>query len=239
MFGTVLENVIIDSDSRRIDLNDGTLTENTRAAYPLASIRNHVPSGMAGHPQNIMLLTCDAFGVLPPIARLTADQAMYHFLSGYTAKVAGTERGVGSEPQITFSTCFGAPFMPLPATVYANMLGEKIAHHGSRVWLVNTGWTGGPFGTGSRMKIAHTRAMIHAALSGALDAAPTVEDPVFGLHVPTRCPDVPAEILNPQATWGDKSQYNTKARELAEKFTKNFEQFADAVTEGVRGAGPR
>jgi phosphoenolpyruvate carboxykinase (ATP) len=238
-FGTVLENVIIDSDSRFTDLNDGTLTENTRAAYPLTHIANHVPSGMGGHPKNIVMLTCDAFGVMPPIAKLTPDQAMYHFLSGYTAKVAGTEKGVGNEPQTTFSTCFGAPFMPLQPTVYATMLGERISRHASDTWLVNTGWSGGPFGIGSRMKIGYTRAMIRAALGGQLASVPTMEDPVFGLHFPAVCPEVPAEILNPRNTWKDKSQYDAKARELAEKFRRNFEQFAQESSAGVRSAGPR
>jgi phosphoenolpyruvate carboxykinase (ATP) len=238
MFGTVLENVIIDSTSRFIDLNDGTLTENTRAAYPLRYIRNHVPSGLGGHPKNIMMLTCDAFGVMPPIAKLTPDQAMYHFLSGYTAKVAGTEKGVGSEPQTTFSTCFGAPFMPLAPTVYATLLGEKIARHGSDSWLVNTGWSGGPPGVGSRMAIAHTRAIIRAALNGSLASAPTVIDPIFGLRVPTTCPEVPPEILDPRTTWKDKSAYDAKAKDLAEKFRKNFESFAASAPEGVRRAGP-
>jgi phosphoenolpyruvate carboxykinase (ATP) len=239
MFGTVLENVIIDSNSRFIDLNDGTLTENTRAAYPLTHIANHAPSGMGGHPKSIIMLTCDAFGVMPPIAKLTPDQAMYHFLSGYTAKVAGTEKGVGNEPQTTFSTCFGAPFMPLQPTVYATMLGERISRHGADTWLVNTGWSGGPFGVGSRMKIAYTRAMIRAALGGSLASVPTAEDPVFALRVPARCPGVPEEILNPRNTWKEKSQYDAKARELAEKFRRNFEQFAVESSAGVRAAGPR
>jgi len=239
MFGTVLENVIIDSNSRLIDLEDGTLTENTRAAYPLGHIRNHVPSGTAGHPKNVIMLTCDAFGVMPPIAKLTPDQAMYHFLSGYTAKVAGTEKGVGNEPQTTFSTCFGAPFMPLAPTVYAHMLGERLANHAADTWLVNTGWSGGPFGVGSRMKIAHTRAMIRGALDGSLASAPSAEDPIFGLHVPTRCPGVPDGILNARETWKDRNEYDLKARELAQKFKVNFEQFASGATKGVRGAGPR
>jgi phosphoenolpyruvate carboxykinase (ATP) len=198
-----------------------------------------VPSGMGGHPKNIVMLTCDAFGVMPPIAKLTPDQAMYHFLSGYTAKVAGTEKGVGNEPQTTFSTCFGAPFMPLQPTVYATMLGERISRHASDTWLVNTGWSGGPFGIGSRMKIGYTRAMIRAALGGQLASVPTMEDPVFGLHFPAVCPEVPAEILNPRNTWKDKSQYDAKARELAEKFRRNFEQFAQESSAGVRSAGPR
>ncbi|MEW6511150.1 MAG: phosphoenolpyruvate carboxykinase (ATP) [Bacteroidota bacterium] len=239
MFGTVLENVIIDSASRHIDLDDGTLTENTRAAYPLTHIENHAPSGMGGHPKNVIMLTCDAFGVMPPIARLTPDQAMYHFLSGYTAKVAGTEKGVGNEPQTTFSTCFGAPFMPLPATVYATMLGERLARHGAVSWLVNTGWSGGPYGVGSRMKIGHTRAMIRAALNGSLASMPTRQDPVFGLHVPINCPNVPDELLDPRNTWKDKALYDARAKELAEKFRKNFEQFRNEASAAVRNAGPR
>lgn len=238
MFGTVLENVTLDFDSRGINLDDASLTENTRAAYPLTHIRNHVPSGLAGHPRNIIMLTADAFGVLPPIARLTADQAMYHFLSGYTAKVAGTEKGV-TEPQTTFSTCFGAPFMPLAPTVYASMLGEKIATHKVNTWLINTGWSGGPHGVGSRMKIGYTRAMVRAALTGALANVPFRQDPVFGLHVPESCPGVPAEVLDPRSTWKDKAAYDAKAKDLAGKFRANFEQFAASATEGVRAAGPR
>jgi phosphoenolpyruvate carboxykinase (ATP) len=238
MFGTVLENVTLHYDSRSIDLDDASLTENTRAAYPLSHIRNHVPSGVAGHPNNIIMLTADAFGVLPPIARLTPGQAMYHFLSGYTAKVAGTEKGV-TEPQTTFSTCFGAPFMPLAPTVYATLLGEKIARHKSACWLINTGWSGGPYGVGSRMKIAHTRAMVRAALTGALAHTPFVQDPVFGLHVPTSCPGVPDEVLNPRNTWKDKAAYDERAKELAGKFKKNFEQFAAAASPEVQNAGPR
>lgn len=236
MFGTVLENVVMDSQSRHIDLDDISLTENTRAAYPLTHIRNIVPSGTAGHPKNVIMLTCDASGVLPPISKLTPHQAMYHFLSGYTAKVAGTEKGV-TEPQTTFSTCFGAPFMPLAPTVYAEMLGERIGKYKVHSWLVNTGWSGGPYGVGSRMKIAYTRAMIRAALSGSLDATPAGEDPVFGLHIPSSCPDVPADVLNPRNTWANKAAYDAKAQELAEKFKRNFEQFS--VSPEVRNSGPR
>ncbi len=239
MFGTVLENVIMDFASRKIDLNDASLTENTRAAYPLSHIRNIVPDGMGGHPRNLILLTADAFGVMPPIAKLTPAQARYHFLSGYTAKVAGTEKGLSKEPQATFSTCFGAPFMPLMPTVYAKLLGERIEKHKVDCWLINTGWTGGPFGVGSRMKIAYTRAMVRAALNGTLASAKTEEDPVFGLHVPVSCPDVPEEVLNPRNTWQDKEAYDAKAKELAGRFKQNFKQFeADAAPEVVR-AGPR
>jgi phosphoenolpyruvate carboxykinase (ATP) len=238
MFGTVLENVILDAKSRNIDLDDASITENTRGAYPLTYIRNHVPSGMGGHPKNIIMLTADAFGVVPPVSKLTPEQAMYHFLSGYTAKVAGTEKGV-TEPQTTFSTCFGAPFMPMSPTVYAKLLGEKIAKHEVDSWLVNTGWTGGPFGVGSRMKIAYTRAMIRAALNGSLAEVKTVTDPVFGLNVPVSCPDVPEDVLNPRNTWKDKNAYDVKAKELAGKFKKNFEQFVSSASAEVQNAGPK
>jgi phosphoenolpyruvate carboxykinase (ATP) len=237
MFGTVLENVVMDAKTRHVNLDDASLTENTRAGYPLTHIRNIVPSGMAGHPKNIIMLTCDAFGVMPPIAKLTPEQAMYHFLSGYTAKVAGTEKGV-TEPQTTFSTCFGAPFMPLPPMVYAKLLGEKIAKHKVDSWIVNTGWSGGPYGVGSRMKIAYTRAMIAAALNGSLAGIRTERDPIFGLHIPESCPGVPAEVLNPRNTWKDKGAYDAKAKDLAEKFRKNFEQFAPMADAAVRNAGP-
>lgn len=237
MFGTVLENVVMDADSRRVDLNDQSLTENTRAAYPLSHISNIVPSGLADHPKTLIMLTADAFGVLPPIARLSLEQAMYHFLSGYTAKVAGTEKGV-TEPQATFSTCFGAPFMPMAPTVYAELLGKRLAKHRVDAWLINTGWTGGAYGTGKRMSIAHTRAMVRAALNGDLRSAPMNIDPVFGLHVPASVPGVPAGVLNPRSTWSDPSAYDAKAKELAERFKKNFEQFASAVSAAVQGAGP-
>ncbi len=238
-FGTILENVTYDSYSRRLDLNDASLTENTRAAYPIGYIPNHEKSGTGGHPVNIVMLTADAFGVMPPISRLTPAQAMYHFLSGYTAKVAGTEKGLGKEPQATFSTCFGAPFMALHPTVYANMLGEKIAQHKVTCWLVNTGWTGGPFGEGQRMKIAYTRAMINAALDGRLAQVPTEEDPIFGLHIPQSCPEVPAEVLKPRNTWRNPAAYDEKAKHLAGLFHKNFEQFANDVSEEIRSAGPK
>jgi phosphoenolpyruvate carboxykinase (ATP) len=237
-FGTVLENVMMDFDSRRIDLNDESLTENTRAAYPLAQLKNVVHSGTGAHPKNLIMLTADAFGVLPPIARLTADQAMYQFLSGYTAKVAGTEKGV-TEPKATFSTCFGAPFMPMAPTVYAKLLGERLEKYRVTAWLVNTGWTGGPYGTGTRMKIGYTRAMLHAALSGKLDNVETSTDPFFGLNVPVSCPNVPAEVLSPRATWKNKDAYDEKARDLTARFKKNFEQYSPSVTEQVRAAAPR
>ncbi len=238
-FGTILENVAIDNLSRRLDLDDASLTENTRAAYPISHIKDVVLPGVAGHPRNIIMLTADAFGVLPPIAKLTQPQAIYHFLSGYTAKVAGTEKGLSSEPQATFSTCFGAPFMTLHPTVYAKLLGTKMAKHNVNCWLVNTGWSGGPYGIGKRMKIAYTRAMITAALDGSLARVPTVEDPIFGVHVPTSCPDVPAEILSPRQTWQDKASYDEYAAKLADMFKKNFEQFREHVSKEVLTAGPK
>ena len=238
MFGTVLENVDVNAETGVIDLNSHRVTENTRASYPIHYIPNHVPEGMAGHPKNIVFLTCDAFGVMPPITKLTAEQAMYHFLSGYTAKVAGTERGV-TEPKETFSACFGAPFLPLPPTVYATMLGERIAAHDVQCWLVNTGWTCGPYGIGRRMDLKHTRAMVRAALAGQLDETPTRTDPVFGLAVPTQIPGVPDGILDPRKTWRDGAAYDAQAKKLAGLFRKNFEQFAAAVSSAVREAGPR
>ncbi len=238
-FGTILENVAIDSRARRLDLDDDSLTENTRAAYPITHIANADTSGVGAHPKNIIMLTADAFGVMPPIARLTPAQAQYYFLSGYTAKVAGTERGV-TEPQATFSTCFGAPFIVHPPTLYARLLGERIARHDADVWLVNTGWTGGPAGGGgSRMSIAHTRAMVAAALDGSLTGVETVPDPVFGVGVPISCPGVPLEVLQPKTTWTDPDAYDAKARDLAERFHANFVQFADAVSPDVAAAGPR
>jgi phosphoenolpyruvate carboxykinase (ATP) len=237
-FGTVLENVACNPITRELDLNDDRVTENTRGAYPLEFIENAVPSRQGGHPANVVMLTADAFGVLPPIARLTPAAAMYHFLSGYTAKVAGTERGV-TEPKATFSTCFGAPFMVWDPNVYAKLLGERIARHHARVWLVNTGWTGGAYGVGSRMKIGHTRAMINAALTGALDNVATATDPIFNLSVPASCPDVPAEVLNPRNTWTDKSAYDAQARKLAAMFAENFKTFAGTASAEVKDAGPR
>jgi phosphoenolpyruvate carboxykinase (ATP) len=236
-FGTVLENVTCDPVTRQLDLNDDSVTENTRGAYPLAFIDNAVPSGQGGHPTNIVMLTADAFGVLPPIARLSPAAAMYHFLSGYTAKVAGTERGV-TEPKATFSTCFGAPFMVWDPNVYAKLLGDRIAQHHAKVWLVNTGWTGGPYGVGTRMKIAHTRAMITAALSGALDVVPYVRDAVFNLDVPAECPHVPADVLTPRNTWKDKAAYDAQARKLATMFRENFANFAATASDEVKKAGP-
>ena len=238
MFGTVIENVVYDPQTRALDLDDASKTENTRAAYPLESIPNIVPEGHAGHPQNIIMLTADAFGVLPPVSRLTPEQAMYHFLSGYTAKIAGTEKGV-TEPQATFSTCFGAPFMVLHPGVYADLLGKKMAEHKVNCWLVNTGWSGGPYGEGQRMKISYTRAMIRAILTGTLASIETEPDPVFGLNIPVSCPDVPSEVLIPRNTWKDKAAYDEKARDLARRFNENFKKYSDGVSEGVRAVAPR
>jgi phosphoenolpyruvate carboxykinase (ATP) len=237
-FGTVLENVTVDPETRELDLNDASVTENTRGAYPIEFIDNAVPSGRGGHPQNIVMLTADAFGVLPPIARLSPEAAMYHFLSGYTAKVAGTEKGV-KDPSATFSTCFGAPFLPLNPNVYARALGERIARYKARVWLVNTGWTGGAFGVGKRMSIAHTRAMIAAALSGQLDDVKYQRHPVFNLEMPTSCPGVPAEVLDPRSTWTDKAAYDAQAKKLATMFVENFKAFEADVDRAVVEAGPK
>src|SRR3954453_1832036 len=237
-FGTVLENVVIDPATRELNLDDDRYTENTRAAYPISFVDNAVMSGQAGHPRNVVMLTADAFGVLPPISRLTPEGAMYHFLSGYTAKVAGTEKGV-TEPKATFSTCFGAPFLPLAPSRYARMLGEKIARHNARVWLVNTGWSGGPYGVGKRMKIAYTRAMIRAALSGALDAVAYDRDPIFNLDVPASCPAVPPDVLKPRTTWSSPGEYDLQASKLARMFTDNFKTSESGVTPDVLAAGPK
>jgi phosphoenolpyruvate carboxykinase (ATP) len=236
-FGSVIENAVVDPMSREVDYDSQAITENTRVCYPIDYIPNHVPSGRGGHPKNVVFLTADAFGVLPPIALLTPEQAMYHFLSGYTAKVAGTERGV-TEPSATFSACFGAPFLPRHPGVYARLLGEKVAKHGARVWLVNTGWTGGAYGTGSRMKLAHTRSMVRAALAGRLDHDNYRTDPVFGFQVPTVVPDVPSHVLTPRETWPDAAAYDAQARKLATMFRENFARYAPEVPTAVRGAGP-
>jgi phosphoenolpyruvate carboxykinase (ATP) len=235
-FGTVLENVILDPATRVPDLSDDSLTENTRACYPLDFIPNVSASGMAPHPDNVIMLTADAFGVLPPIARLTPEQAMYHFLSGYTARVAGTEKGLGNAPQATFSTCFGAPFMPRHPSVYAKMLGERITRHRAQCWLVNTGWSGGAYGVGQRMKIQHTRALVRAALAGTLREVGVKQEPYFGLFVPERCGDVPTEVLNARSTWSDKSAYDDTARELTKRFEANFKKFESYVGNDVMAA---
>lgn len=237
-FGTVLENVMINFQSRRIDLDDDSLTENTRGAYPLTHIPDAVLEGVGGHPRTIIMLTCDAFGIMPPVAKLSPEQAMYHFLSGYTAKVAGTEMGI-TEPQATFSACFGAAFMALPPPVYAKLLGEKIVKHKVNCWLVNTGWTGGPYGVGQRMPIAHSRAIVSAVLSDKLLNVPMRTDPLFGLAVPQKCEGVPEEILDTKGTWENPEEYETKARELAARFIKNFEQFAGSTPKDIVDAGPR
>ncbi|MGD2120143.1 MAG: phosphoenolpyruvate carboxykinase (ATP) [Gemmatimonadota bacterium] len=236
-FGTILENVAVDSSTRRLDLDSSEFTENTRASYPIPHIPNATREGKGGHPKNVIFLTADAFGVLPPVSKLTRAQAMYHFMSGYTAKVAGTERGV-TEPQPNFSACFGAPFLPLNPTVYADLLGAKVDEHGSDVWLVNTGWSGGPFGVGHRMELKYTRAMINGILDGTLANTPTVEDPVFGVHVPESCPGVPAEVLQPRNTWEDKEAYDDQARKLAGMFVENFKQFEGDASDEVKAAGP-
>jgi phosphoenolpyruvate carboxykinase (ATP) len=237
-FGSVLENVVLDSATRVPDYDDDSITENTRAAYPVDFIDNHEPGGRGGHPKNVLFLTCDAFGVLPPLAKLTPEQALYHFLSGYTAKVAGTEAGV-LEPEATFSTCFAAPFLPLHPTRYAELLHERLQAHGAPVWLVNTGWTGGAYGVGHRFPLAHTRALLRAVLTGVLADVPFKPDPVFGVLVPEGCPGVPTELLQPRNTWRNVAEYDAQARKLAELFRSNFEKYAAQATEAVRAAGPR
>jgi phosphoenolpyruvate carboxykinase (ATP) len=213
-------------------------TENTRAAYSIDTVSNADPSGMCGHPRHVIFLTADAFGVMPPVAKLSPEQAMYHFISGYTAKVAGTERGV-TEPSATFSACFGAPFLPLHPMQYAALLRDKLRQHQSQVWLVNTGWTGGPYGTGNRMSLEHTRAVLNAIFDGSLADVDFCEDPVFGLCVPTTVPGVPSDILNPRDTWADKAAYDAKAAELAARFVENFKQYADHAGDEVLAAGPK
>jgi phosphoenolpyruvate carboxykinase (ATP) len=238
-FGSVLENVVLDPFSRVVDFDSDKYTENTRAAYPVEYIENAVLEGRAdAHPSAVVFLTCDAFGVLPPISRLTTDQAMYHFLSGYTAKLAGTETGVGSEPQAAFSTGFGQPFLPRPPMVYARMLAEKITRHKSTCYLINTGWCGGPFGVGQRINLDATRAMVNAALDNNLTNVETTTDPIFGLHIPTSVPGVDPKLLNPRKTWPDPTAYDAKARELAQLFVKNFEKFPAASPE-IKAAGPK
>lgn len=235
-FGTLLENVVVDSKTGVPDFDDNRYTQNTRAGYPIDYIAGCEPSGIGGHPKTLIFLTADAFGVLPPIAKLTKEQAMYHFVSGYTSKVAGTERGV-TEPQTTFSTCFGAPFLPRHPGIYAEMLGKKIEEHGSNVYLVNTGWSGGPYGTGRRMKLKYTRAMVSAALNGQLGKVKYKRDPVFNIFVPGECPDVPKEILSPRDTWTDKDAYDRTAKDIASRFAKNFQKYGNMPEEIVK-AGP-
>jgi len=237
-FGTVLENVVMDEATRALDLNDATYAENTRAAYPIHYIPNASTTGRAGHPSNVIMLTADAFGVLPPIARLTPGQAMYHFLSGFTAKVAGTEKGLGKEPQPTFSTCFGAPFMPRHPSEYGNLLRQLIAEHQADCWLVNTGWTGGAFGTGARMPIKATRALLNAALDGSLAHAEMRIDPHFKFRVPVSVPGVDAAILNPRDTWRDKAAYDAQAKKLVSMFRDNFRKFEAHVGPEVLQAAP-
>ncbi len=237
-FGSVLENVVFERAQRRVDFTDVSVTQNTRCSYPIEYIPNAKIPCVAGHPDNVILLTCDAFGVLPPVSRLTPEQAMYHFISGYTAKVAGTEMGV-TEPEATFSACFGSPFLVWHPTKYAELLAEKLKTHGAQTWLVNTGWSGGAYGVGNRMSIKHTRAIIDAIHSGALKDAPTVEDPVFGVAVPTAIEGVPDEVLVPRNTWGDKAAFDATAKKLASLFAENFKQYESKASDAIRGAGPR
>jgi phosphoenolpyruvate carboxykinase (ATP) len=237
-FGTVLENVVYDPVTRHIDLDSDARTENTRASYPLDYIENAVESRMAGHPKNIVLLTCDASGVMPPIARLSPDQALYHFISGYTSKIAGTEVGLGKEPEITFSACFGGPFMVHHPSVYAEILKRKMERHGATAWLVNTGWVGGPYGVGKRISIGHTRALLDAALEGKLDGVDYYKDPVFGFEVPKTCPGVPEQVLYPSRAWHSQADYDRRYRDLAGRFADNFRKFAEGTPAAVAAAGP-
>jgi phosphoenolpyruvate carboxykinase (ATP) len=237
-FGAVLENVVYDKESHHVDFHDTRITQNTRGAYPIEFIRNAQIPCVADHPTDVIFLTCDAFGVLPPVSRLTPAQAEYHFISGYTAKVAGTEMGV-TEPQAAFSPCFGGPFLVWHPMKYAGLLAEKIRRHRTNVWLVNTGWSGGAYGTGKRMKLSLTRAVIDAIHGGKLADAPTTSDPIFGLGVVTECPGVPSDVLTPRNTWGDQSDYETTARKLAGLFRENFRQYEEKVEPEVRAAGPR
>jgi phosphoenolpyruvate carboxykinase (ATP) len=239
MFGTILENVPYDPVTRKIDLDDDTLTENTRASYPLEFIGNAVPEKKAGHPRNVIFLTCDACGVMPPIARLTPDQALYQFISGYTSKIGGTEVGLRKEPEITFSACFGAPFMVHHPSYYARLLKNKIERYGVRCWLVNTGWVGGPYGVGKRISIRDTRALLAAALTGKLDRVKFSQDPIFGFEVPTKCPGVMDDVLDPLSSWSDKNEYDRKYRQLAARFTENFKKFQDQAPQEVIDAGPQ
>jgi phosphoenolpyruvate carboxykinase (ATP) len=237
-FGTVLENVILDPHTRVPDFADASLTENTRAAYPIEYIPNHVAGGRGGHPRHLVFLTCDAFGVLPPVSKLSPEQAMYHFLSGYTAKVAGTERGLGADPEAVFSTCFGAPFMTLPPRRYADLLGAKLRRHKVDAWLLNTGWIGGGVGRGERISLRYTRNLVDAIMTGKLEDASYHTDPIFGLAYPHSCAGVPSEILNPRSAWSNPAEYDAQARQLAKRFRDNFTRFAD-VAPAIRDAGPR
>ena len=236
-FGTILENVILEPNTREPDFSDDSITQNTRGSYPLSTLPRTAADGQGGHPDHILFLTYDAFGVLPPVSELTPTQAMYHFLSGYTAKVAGTEEGV-SEPRATFSTCFGEPFMVRDPSVYADLLGRKIRTHDTDCWLVNTGMTGGPYGVGHRIELSHTRTMVNAILDGTLQDVPRTRDPVFGLSIPDRVPDIPHSVLTPRQTWDDPAAYDRQARELVDAFAENFETYAALVSEEVRTAGP-
>jgi phosphoenolpyruvate carboxykinase (ATP) len=238
-FGTILENVAFDPITRLIDLEDDSVTENTRASYPLEFIANAVPEKKAGHPKNIVLLTCDANGVMPPIARLSPNQALYQFISGYTSKIAGTEVGLREEPEITFSACFGGPFMVHHPYRYAELLKRKIERYGVKCWLVNTGWVGGPYGVGKRISIRHTRALLNAALNGRLDDVQYMKDPIFGFEVPMACPDVPADVLSPSSSWGDKKEYDRRYKDLAMRFKENFAKFADNTPPEVAEVGPK
>jgi phosphoenolpyruvate carboxykinase (ATP) len=237
-FGSVLENVGIDHNTRVVDFTDVKRTENTRGAYPIEYIPNARIPCVGGHPRNVIFLTCDAFGVLPPVARLTSGQAMYHFISGYTSKVAGTEVGI-TDPEIVFSACFGAPFLVWHPTKYAELLASRLSEHGSSCWMINTGWSGGGYGVGKRMKLAYTRAIIDAIHSGELAGATMVEEPFFGLSIPTLCAGVPTELLNPRQTWADPSAYDARARDLAARFRANFAQYADRASEEILNAAPR
>jgi phosphoenolpyruvate carboxykinase (ATP) len=237
-FGSVLENVVYDPKKRDVDYTDSSITKNTRASYPIEFIESVKIPCVGGHPKNVIFLTCDAFGVLPPVSKLTPDQAMYHFISGYTAKVAGTEMGV-NEPEATFSPCFGGPFMVWHPAKYAELLAERLRSHGAQTWLVNTGWSGGAYGTGKRMKLSYTRAIVDAIHDGSLGDVETKEDPVFGVQVPVTCPNVPDEVLDPRSTWTDGAAYDETARKLARLFQDNFKKYEEGASDAVKAAGPR
>ncbi|MEK6222489.1 MAG: phosphoenolpyruvate carboxykinase (ATP), partial [Chloroflexota bacterium] len=238
-FGSVLENVIMNPETREVDFEDAQYTENTRVSYPIEFLPNAILEGRAGHPNHVFFLTADAFGVLPPISKLTREQAMYYFISGYTSKLAGTEKGLGKEPLATFSACFGAPFLPLHPKVYAEMLGEKIKKHNAQVWLINTGWTGGPYGVGKRIHLPYTRAMVTAAMNGLLTDVAVRTDPNFGLLVPEKVPGVPDEVLDPRQTWKDKKAYDKSAKDLVKRFIDDFGKYAGEVSDDIAKAGPQ